>query len=300
MKQPQKTAPLLVILAGICWGIIGLFSRQLSARGMSAVQVTAVRCFVTAFCMLLFLLVHDRAKLRIALRDLPLFLGTGLLSIVFFNVCYFKTIEISSLSVASVLLYTAPAMVTLISLFVFKERMTLAKGLALCLSFFGCILLTGLLSSSTALSLPGILLGLGSGLGYALYSIFGRLALRKYHPFTLIAYTFFVASAGLLPFCGALKIVEIAVQDNTALLFMLLLGLVSTLIPFLLYTKGLQHMEAGKAAIMAFIEPLVATLCGILFFQEQLTPMNLCGILLIFISVILLHLPISPRGPRNT
>jgi len=297
MNSKKTLAPLLVIGAGICWGVIGIFSKKLTSMGLNALQITEARCLVTALCLLLFLLIKDPQKLKIALSDLPLFLGSGILSIVFFNICYFMAIEKSSLSVASILLYTAPALVSLMSAFLFKEPFGKEKCMALLLSFLGSVLTSGILHAGSAdVSFLGILLGLGSGFGYALYSIFSRLALRKYHPLTVTAYTFFVAAGALFPFSGFSKLTFLIQSRPESLLFLLPLGIISTLLPFLLYTEGLRHMEAGRASIMAFVEPMVATLSGILVFHERLGLVEFLGILLIFISIVLLNRKRSTRG----
>lgn len=284
-------APMLIILAGICWGIIGVFSRNLSGEGFNSIQITASRCLVTAICLALFLFVQDRDKLKIQIKDLWIFLGTGICSIVFFNICYFTTIKLATLSMASILLYTAPCFVMIMSAFLFHEKITLRKISALILAFGGCILITGIMGiGGGKVSGWAILSGLGSGIGYALYSIFGSIALKKYHPFTVTAYTFIVASLSLLPFSNGFALVSIISGNEAILLNILLLGILSTLVPFLLYTKGLEHMEAGKASVMAFIEPMVATMVGILIFKEGLTFQNISGIFLIFLSVLILNL----------
>lgn len=284
-----RTAPLLVVGAGFCWGLIGLFSRVLLAAGLTAPQVTLIRCFIIACAMVLFLFFYDRRLLRIRLRDIWLFLGTGLCSIAFFNICYFLTIQLTSLSVASMLLYTAPCIVTVLSAFLFRERFTLRKLAALALSCIGCALVVGLLNGGPlALSPHGILIGLGSALGYALYSIFGTVALRTYHTFTVTTWTFLIATLGLLPFTHGEAIVSTLASQPSLLLPALALGLVSSLTPFLLYTKALECMETGRASILTFVEPMVCTLSGILIFQEPLTLTGAAGIVLIFCSVVLL------------
>lgn len=285
-------APLFVILAGACWGIIGVFTRTLSKMGFSSLQITTSRCLVTAICLLIYLLIADKDKLKIDFKDIWYFLGTGIGSIVFFNICYFITIEETTLSVAAILLYTAPFFVIIMSAIFFKEKITSKKIIALIIAFMGCILITEVIGVQTIkLTNLGILTGIGSGIGYALYSIFGRLALRKYETITVTAYTFIVASISLIPFSNINYMGKVIINSNTVLINVLLLGLLSTLIPFLLYTKGLQNMEAGKASIMAFVEPMVATLAGIILFKEGLNLQNVAGILLIFISLVLLNLP---------
>lgn len=290
--EDNLKAPILVIMAGACWGIIGIFTRTLSQIGFSSLQITASRCFVTALCLTIYLILKDRDKLKIDFKDIWYFLGTGIGSIVFFNIFYFITIEQTTLSVAAILLYTAPFFVIILSAIFFNEKITPKKIIALIIAFTGCILITGIIGvQSVKLTNFGILTGIGSGIGYALYSIFGRVALKKYDTITVTSYTFIVASLSLIPFSKINYMAEVIINSKSALVNVLLLGILSTLVPFLLYTKGLQNMETGKASIMAFVEPMVATIAGIVLFKEQMSIQNALGIFLIFVSLILLNLP---------
>lgn len=109
----KKLASGMVIQAGIFWGSMGIFVRKFEECGLGSLDIVAIRAITTMCILFLFLLFYNRSLLRIKLRDLWCFLGTGLLSIVFFNYCYFRAITMTSLSVAAVLLYTAPAFVSL-------------------------------------------------------------------------------------------------------------------------------------------------------------------------------------------
>ena len=138
----------------------------------------------------------------------------------------------------------------------------------------------------------GLLLGLGSGIGYGLYSILGTVALRKYSPYTVTAYTFLFAAAGSWLVCSPADMMSgfAGAKDLAGLLLLCCLtGLVTAVIPFLAYTLGLRTVEASKAGILATIEPLVATLVGMIVFSEPLTLLSGLGILLILTAVILLN-----------
>ena len=293
----NRLAPFLIILAAVCWGTIGIFTRELQAEGFTSIQITAARCAVTALCLVTGLLLTDRDKLKIVPKDIWLFIGTGLMSIVFFNICYFTSIKYLTLSMASVLLYTAPFFVMLMSLFLFHEKMTIQKGIALILAFSGCVLTAGIIGGEvSSITEFGILIGLGSGFGYALYTIFGRLALKKYHPITITTYTFLVAAVGILPFCDAGKMIQLSMENTGVLPYILILSVVCTVLPYFLYTKGLKHVEGGKASVMAFVEPMVATLIGIFLFHEQMTLLNMTGVVLIFAAIVLLNSRIRSSG----
>ncbi|NLL78399.1 MAG: EamA family transporter [Clostridiales bacterium] len=285
-----RKGSLFIIAAGICWGMIGLFSAKLSDAGCSAVEITFLRSAVTAVCLWAYLFWKDREKLKIRGKDIWMFLGTGMLSIVMFNIFYFITIELTTLSVAAILLYTAPCFVLLLSVFLFGEKFTAKKAAALVLALAGCACTTGLFDGGGAgkISLTGILTGIGSGFGYALYTIFGNIALKKYHTMTVTAYTFLISSVVLLPF-GIAGTAPLLMHNGAVAWNTLLIGVVSTLTPFLLYTKGLETTEPGRASVMAFVEPMVATLISVFVLHEQMTLMGAVGVAAIFCSIVLLN-----------
>lgn len=294
-NKTSKTAlsVIMILLAASGWGLIGVFSRPLSTAGLSSIQMTFIRSIIVTLGIGLLLFMKDRTLLHIKLKDFPLFLGTGIISIVFFNVCYFSTIGMTTLATASILLYTAPCFVMLMSAVFFKEKITLQKLAALVLAFWGCILVSGFAGGE--ISPIALLIGIGSGLGYASYSIFGKAALQKYHSFTVIFYTFLVSSACLLPFAGLPGIILTFTADIRTVLLALGLGIVSTFMPYICYTTGLEHVEAGKASVLAFAEPMVATIAGILIFHEQLHLKNAVGIGLIFGAIVLLNVPLHKQ-----
>ena len=291
MKAKRNAGPLLIILAGCFWGSMGIFVRRLNADGFSSVQVVTIRVTLAALFFAALLFVRNRAGFRISPRDIPLFAGLGLGSILFFTVCYFTAITMMSLSTAAILLYTSPIWIMLMSMLFFREKLNRKKILALALAFAGCVLVSGI--SGNGISMVGLLAGLGSGIGYGLYSILGTIALRRYSPYTVTTYTFLFAAAGSWLICNPADMVSkfSAAPDLPFLLFFCgLTALVTAVVPFLAYTLGLQKVEASKAGILATVEPMVATLIGILLFSEPLTVLSGVGILLILGAVILLNL----------
>ncbi len=289
MEQKRNSAfgAACVALAGILWGILGLFVRALGDSGLTPFDVVGVRALVAAGALLLFLLATDRRALLVRPRDLWCFLGTGLCSIVFFNYCYFTAVRMMSLASAAVLLYTAPAFVMLLSSALFGERLTRCRLAALLCTFLGCASVTGVLGAQQSLTPAGILVGLGAGLGYALYTIFGRFALaRGYQAPTITFYTFLIAALCVCLADGTARL-RAAAAAPEALALMLALGLVSTVAPFLLYTIGLRTLSGARASIIASIEPVTAALFGIAFYGEQPGFGTLLGLLLVLLGIFL-------------
>jgi len=292
----KRKAYLYIMLAAALWGGTGVFVRILTADGFSPIQIAVLRVSVSMVLMILYLLITDPKLLRIDWRDWGYFFGTGILSLSFFNICYFTAIQLSTLAVAAVLLYTAPMFVMLLSVLIFHETMTRSKLMALAMTFMGCVLVTGIFAGgSAAISPLAILTGIGAGFGYGLYSIFGKFALAKYDPATVSVYTFIFGFFGIVPFAGMHSVVPLLLLPKTWACA-LGTGILCCILPYLFYSKGLAVVEPSRAAILATVEPVVAAILGIMFFHEMMTWPKLLGIALILAAILVLNRKTAPQS----
>ena len=290
MEKKNWLGDILIIIAGLFWGSMGIFVRHLNDLGFSSIQVACLRLTTAGILFALILLIKDRKGFKIKVRDIPLFLALGLVSILFFTCCYFTAIRLMTMSTAAILLYTSPIWVMILAIIILKEKITARKVIALILAFAGCVLVSGFGGKVTVV---GILVGLGSGLGYGLYSIFGTFALKKYSPYTVTCYTFIIAGLGSIIVSNPPELFAkiSAVENKPALIgFVLLTSVVTAVIPFLLYTLGLNMTTAGKAAVLATVEPAAATLFGFFVMGETVGPVAVAGIALVFSAIIILSI----------
>ncbi len=276
-----------VLLAALLWGCIGIFTRNMQVIGFTSVQIVAVRAFVTVIIMGLIILIKDPKLFKVAPKDVWMFFGTGILSFLFFNICYMSSINENSLSVACILMYTSPIWVTSLAVPLFKEKMTLQKIASFVICFGGCVMVC--LSDSLKLTKIGLVFGLLSGLGYALYSIFGKYAAAKYNTLTVTFYTFSFASVGALPICDLPKL-TVLLSNGTNILWSIGVAVTCTVLPYLLYTYGLSKTGAGKAAVIAILEPAVASLVGALCFSENMGVLGMFGIIAVMLGLVYLEL----------
>lgn len=291
----MKRHTLYILAAGTLWGFMGVFVRALAGAGISATGAIILRCGLAAAMLAVTILIRDRRLFAVRARDFWCFIGTGLCSLLFFSYCYFTSMDYLDLGTAAVLLYTAPSIVIILSRFIFGEKLTGMKLAALGLAFAGCCLVSGV-GADTHISARGLLLGLGSGLGYALYSIFARLAMnRGYGSLTISFYTSLLAALGAAAVWGTGEAALMLASPRNALLS-LATAAVTFYLPYLLYTAGLEGVETGRASIMASVEPVVATACGILVFHERLTAFSACGTLLVLGAIALLNVGPRKRG----
>ncbi len=280
----KNSAALSVIGAGILWGLIGLFVNLLSGKGFEPLQIVTLRVTAALFLSALITWRTDARQLSIAARDGWLFFGNGVLG----------AIAGGSLAIAALLLYTAPAFVVVMSAIFFHEKLTKEKLFALIITFIGCGCITGAFSGSLSVSRKTLLYGLGSGFGYALYSIFGKPATQKYSPLTVSLWCFVFATAFTLPVSGLGTKLSLF-GDWQVWGGILGIGFISCVLPNIFYMRGLQNLEAGHAAILATIEPVVASVVSFLFLGETFTLQKVLGIVLILAAV-----PILNRSAKQT
>lgn len=282
LRMKKIRSFIYILLSGMLWGCMGLFVRVLNKQGIASMDIVFLRAIVTAVAMVIFLFIFHRRMVKIHWKDFWCFLGTGIASITFFNFCYFKAIMMTSLSVAAVLLYTAPAIVMILSYILFHEAFTVRKVIAIVMTFFGCMLVTGMLGQQQAITTTGLLYGLGAGLGYAFYSIFSRYALEKgYHSLTITCYTFIVTTVVSVFFTDVPKVSMVVFSSPSYVMLTVALGVICTVAPYLLYTLGLQEVDNSHAAIIASIEPVTATVLGFVVFGEDITVVKMMGMILV-------------------
>ena len=218
----------------------------------------AVRASVGWAAMLLFLLLtRGVGALRIA-RDLLFLVPLGLVGVGAFYLLYFFTVRESTVGTAAVLLYSSPAFVVLLARAFLKETLGLLRVLALGLTFGGIFLVVGGYALSALEVSPLVFAtGLLSGLTYGLYSIFGNPVASRLEPAVILSYALGIGSV------------------------LLMLAVIHTALAFGLYTAGLRSLDAGQAAIVATVEPVVAGAAGIALLGEELTAPKLAGAVLV-------------------
>ena len=288
-EKTSSAGAACVLLAAALWGMIGLWNRKLMAGGLSPTDIVVVRNFGGMVLLCAVFALRDRTVFRVRRAHWKYFFGTGVVSVVLFTVCYFTCQKLCSLAVASILLYTAPSFVVVLSAALHRTIVTGRKLAALGLTLEGCALVCGVFSGHLSVTPVGILLGLGAGFFYALYSIFAPGALAYYDPMTVTVWTFlFAGTASLLLVPGSDTLLPALTRPD---MWLTAAGLVvfSTVLPYLFYTKGLSRVEPGKAAIMASLEPVVAALVGAAVFGEPIGMAAAAGIACVLAGVVILR-----------
>ena len=289
----KRFALMVPIAAGIMFGTVGIFVRELTGFGMSNSTILFVRALFAAVMLLVFLLIYNRNLLKIKMKEFPLFLGTGILGMMGLNLCYNNAINSLSLSLSAVLLSSAPVFVVVIAAIIFKEKVTSRKIICIIMVIVGCVFASGLLEVQTglAVSAKGIMFGVAAAFFYAMYSIFSRLATdREYHTYTVIFYSVLLIAIVLLPIADVGVVTDFVSDDPIKnLLFLCMHGLVTSVLPYMFITLALLHVEAGRVSILASGgEPAAAVIFGILFYGEVPTILMFVGLTITIVALALL------------
>jgi len=279
-------AALLVAAAAALWGTIGIAVTVASRHGLTAVETSLWRAGGAFILLTAGVFIIRPQALRVRRRDLPLFAAYGLLGVAVFMTVYFTAVRLSSVATAAMLLYTAPAWVTVLARVFFAEPLGRGKVAAVLLTVAGSGLVVRAYDpAALRLSIGGVAAGLAAGFTYALYSIFGKGALQRYRPLTTVLYALGFGTVFLLIATGGPP----RLPPEGALPVIAYLILVPTLLAYLLYVTGLDRMEAGRASILATVEPVVAAALGVLLLGERLEGWQWVGGALTLAGIVLIQ-----------
>lgn len=288
------------LFAGCLFSSGGVFVRTLTDFGMSNPTVLWARVSFAAIILLLFILLYNKSLLKIKIKDLPIFVGTGIAGMMTLNLCFNVSVNILSLSLTTVLLSTAPVFVVILAAIIFKEKITKKKVICMLFVIVGCVFASGLVDSpvGTMGSFSGILFGIGSAIFYSLYSIFSRVATdRGYHTYTVIFYSVLLITIALAPLASQQMIAAFVVEAPARhILFLIMHSLCASVVPYVCITMSLLYMEAGKVSILASGgEPVAAVVLGIVFYTEIPTLLMVVGIVVTIVALAALCLDRSKQ-----
>ncbi|ADC47447.1 hypothetical protein mru_1597 [Methanobrevibacter ruminantium M1] len=294
----KKIYLIFPILAGIMFGSTGIFVRTLTENGIDSTTLLFLRFSIAIIYMLIAIVLTDKSLIKVSKEDIPLFLICGL-CILGLNLCYNNSINTVPLSLAAVLLSTAPVFVVIFAYFIFNEKISSAKVISIILVIIGCILTTGLLEESMIpITSIGLISGIGSAIFWAIYTIASRKSIdRGKHTFTILFYSLIIITIVTIPFTNFGQI-ESFVLANPAnnIIFLLLHSLISFALPYILITISLNHLDAGTVVILSSGEPVAALVFGAIVYNEIPSPLMFCGIIITIIALISLSRKIEMKS----
>jgi DME family drug/metabolite transporter len=280
----------MVVVAACCWATSGVLLKQiLDNYAPTPMTLAFWRDFLTFVVLFAGVALVRRDLLRVERRDLLPLLGIGVISVGLFHVLWVYAVDLIGVAPAHVFNYTAPAFVVLFSWLLWRERITRGRLAAVLFAFVGTILVAQAYDiSQIKLNWIGILVGLGTGVTWATYSVFSKISLGRYSSWTLVTYAFGLSALTILLPQPWRALSFPWSQSPDVWIWLWLLALLPTVVGFSLYTWALQYLSASGAIITATVETVVASILAFLVFGEILAPLQILGGALIVTGVIII------------
>ncbi|WP_349410087.1 DMT family transporter [Pseudalkalibacillus sp. SCS-8] len=273
-----------VMFASFLWGVTGGLSGFLLDRGWNPLVIATFRGLVGLLFTLIWLVSRKKVNITINRRLIlwSMFAGVGIAGNYVF---YYLSIAETSVAIAATLMYTAPIFVFIISAMFNLERVTTFKLVSIVIVIIGIVLLTGSYKKDLAdLNLFGILAGLLSGLSYAMF-IFGlKNSSENGDQIIVLALAFLVQFLLVFTYADKQQIVQVVVEFKDIWWF-ILTGIAGAGLSFFFYVNGLKKINPGIASIVAMIEPVTASLFGVLVLGQFLSPVQLVGMAMILFII---------------
>ncbi|RJS94450.1 DMT family transporter [Salinisphaera sp. Q1T1-3] len=272
-----------VAAAAVLWGLLGPMGSALNAAGFSGAGVAALRLLVCALVLACVLPLWWRRALAMWRVRPLLAVAHALLGVVAYNLAYFGAVQRIGVGYAVSLLYTAPLWVLLFGWLVLGQRPVIRQLMLAGIALLGVALVVGLIGEAPALAPFGAALGLAAGACYALYPVLGQRLMREADPGAVMASSFIIAGLLVAAWPTSWQAVDRLLYTGSPTLFALVAGisLVGTLGAYVLFTRGLVHVSAPAAAVIATLEPVVGIVLAWWWFGDTLTPAQLGGVVLI-------------------
>ena len=274
MKSPRA----MLVTSMVVFGTIGLFVRGIPVPSAEIALYRAVLASLLLGCY--FLITKQRIDLKAIGRELPLLLISG--AAMGFNwILLFEAYKYTTVSVATLSYYFAPVIVTVVCPVLFKEKMCRKQWVCFAMSTLGIVLITGVGDlSGTDRHHMGIAFGLGAAVLYAAVILLNKF-IRGVAGIQRTFLQFLAAMAVMLPYVLCTGGVHLGQLDGAGWANLLIVGLLHTGVTYCLYFSALKELPGQEAAILSYIDPLVAVLLSVFVLGEAVTALQLAGGVLI-------------------
>ena len=273
-----KDARIMLIISMVIFGTIGLFVRNID---VTSGELALYRAVLAAILIGSYLVVSkNNIPWKAIKKEIPLLLFSG--AAMGFNwILLFEAYKYTTVSVATLSYYFAPVIVILVCPILFKEKMTVKQWICFLMSTLGIVLITGIgdLSGNNK-HFIGILFGLGAAVFYATVILSNKF-IKNVEGLHRTFLQFLAAIIVLVPYVLATSGIHLENLNGKGWVFLLIVGFVHTGITYCLYFSSLKELPGQKAAILSYIDPLVAILISVTILGETMTALQALGGVLI-------------------
>lgn len=274
MNQSDQRARWMLAASAVVFGTMSLFTRRIA---VSSGELALYRAVLASLVLVLYLAVRrKKLDLKAMKKELPLLFVSG--AVMGFNwIFLFEAYERTTISNATLSTYFAPVIVTVASTVLFHEKLTGKQIFCFAMSTLGLVLIIGVGKlEAGGEHLTGILFGLGAAVLYASVILMNKM-IRNVPgiPRTLLQLA--AAAAVLFPYVAFTGGFHLEVLDATGWICLLTLGIFHTGITYCMYFTALRDLKGQEAAILSYIDPLVAVLVSVFLLHESMTPLQVLG-----------------------
>ena len=256
------------------FGTLAPFVRNVA---VSSGELALYRAVMAAVIIGAFLLVtRQKIPFTSIKKEIPLLLFSGV-AMGFNWILLFEAYKYTTVSAATLSYYFAPVIVTVVCPFIFKEKMTAKQWICFLMSTVGIVMITGIgdLGGGTT-HLKGILFGLGAAVLYATVILLNKF-IKNVAGIHRTFLQFIAAIIVLIPYVAATEGITLGDVDKKGWVCLLIVGVIHTGITYCMYFSSLKELPGQKAAILSYIDPLVAVLISVTVLGESMTLWQVIG-----------------------
>lgn len=289
MKETVNRSRLLIAVSMAIFGTIGLFVRGIP---LPSSEIALYRAVLAILAIGSYLLV-TKQKIQLAgmRRELILLVISGV-AMGFNWILLFEAYKYTTVSVATLSYYAAPVIITLVSTILFREKMTKRKLLCFVMSTLGILLITlsGGGMSGKGTDHIGIMFGLGAAVLYATVVLLNKF-IKNVGGIQRTFLQFVAAAVTLFPYVLLTGGTHLGGLNGSGMVLLLVVGFVHTGIAYCMYFSSLQHVPGQEAAVLSYIDPLVAVILSVSVLHEPMSALQVVGGAMILGFTLLNELP---------
>ncbi|WP_160723599.1 DMT family transporter [Bacillus sp. USDA818B3_A] len=274
---------LYLILASSIWGGMYVVVKVVVSV-IPLLELVWMR-YLVAIVALLFIGLLTKQNWRIEKRYFLIIIAIGIIGNAISIVAQETGTMLSTAQMGAMITSSTPAFMVIFARLILKERLTLKKGISVCLATMGVLLIVGIGDINMSSKLGGISLFIAA-VTWALMSVLVKRLPSEYSQIVVTTYSILVALIVLTPFVELQKVNLSQLTHPAIWGGLLYLGIISTASGFLLWNRGLQMLNASSGGIFFFFQPLVGTLLGWLILGESIGVTFWIGTILIFAGVL--------------
>ena len=272
-----KSPRLMLIASMTIFGTLGLFVRNIS---VSSGELALYRAILAALLIAVFL-ISTKQKIPFAniKKEVPLLLASGIAMGINW-ILLFEAYKYTTVSAATLSYYFAPVIVTIVCPILFHEKLTKKQIVCFIMSTLGLILITGIGDIGGGSDFIGILFGLGAAVFYATVILLNKF-IKNVEGIHRTFLQFISAIIILIPYVLSTSGITLSNLNSIGWINLLIVGLIHTGVTYCMYFSSLKELPGQKAAILSYIDPLVAVVISVTILGETMTPWQIIGGVLI-------------------